>query len=518
MKHVRICNRVAPASGGWEYHFSNSMFDVRCSVFGVPGIQTSNTQHRTSNFEGRHAHGIRVPLFIAFLLCISLSGFAEEKPVSYYHDLIPILKRSCTGCHNPGKLKGELDLTTYDAFKKGGKHGESFLVSDPKKGSLLESISGDEPDMPKEGDPLTPVEVAAFERWIAEGAKDDTPEEAKNPFKLAKPPEYHAPPVISTMAYSPDGTLLAVSGYHEVLLHKSDGSGLIARLLGESPRIESITFSPDGKQVMFAGGAPARFGEIQIWDVATHQQLKSFKISPDSLYGATFSPDGKKIALGAADKVVRVISADDGKELLRFDNHSDWTFGAVFTRDGRRIVSCSRDRAMKLINVANGQFIDDVNKLLEGILCFARNPKDDVVAYGGEMGTPRIYRISDNQNRGGGDTARDANLTRALERQSGPIHAIAWSPDGDRVVLGVSGEAPIYSVADGKRTAVLKGNEGAIFAVGFHPANNQVATAGFDGEVRIFDSGSGNLVTHFIPVTITTQKQVASTPEVQLPK
>ena len=448
--------------------------------------------------------------FIAFLVCFSLSGFAQEKPVSYYHDLVPVLKRSCTGCHHPGKLKGDLDLTSYEALKKGGKHGESFFPTDPKKGTLLENITGDEPDMPKEGDPLTKAEVAAFERWIVEGAKDDTPEEAKNPFKLAKSPDYHAPPVISAMAYSPDGTVLAVSGYHEVLLHKPDGTGLTGRLLGESPRVESIAFSSDGKQLMVAGGAPSRFGEIQIWDVAAQTQLKSFKISSDSLYGATFSPDGKKIALGAADKLVRVISAEDGKELVKFDNHSDWTFGAVFTRNGGRILSCSRDKAMKLIDVSNGQFIDDVNKLLEGILCFARNPMDDVVAYGGELGTPRIYRISDNQNRGAGDTARDANLVRELERQPFPVHAISWSPDGGRVGVGTSGESRLYSVADGKRTATLPGNDGAIFAIAFHPANHQVATGGFDGKVRIFDSASGNLVTNFIPVTITPAKQVAA--------
>ncbi len=434
---------------------------------------------------------------------------AEDKPVSYYHDLVPILKRSCTGCHNPSKAKGELDITTYEGLKKGGKHGESFSTANPKTGTLLENISGDEPDMPKEGDPLTKVEVAMFERWIIQGAKDDTPEAERNPFKLSKPPEYTAAPVISAMAFSPDGNILAVSGYHEVLLHKPDGSGLIARLLGESPRIESITFSPDGKSLVVAGGAPSRFGEIQIWDVATQKELKSFKISPDTLYGATFSPDGKRLAFGAADKSVRVISAEDGKELMKFDNHSDWTFGAVFTGDGKKILSCSRDKAMKLIDASNGQFIDDINKLLEPILCLAKNSKDDLVIYGGELGTARIYRISDNQNRGQGNAARDANLVRDFERQASPIHAVAWSPVGDRIVIGTSGEARIYTVSNGKRTAILKGNDGAIFAIAFHPTNNQVAMGGFDGRVRIFDSGSGNLITNFIPVTITAAKQVA---------
>ncbi len=446
---------------------------------------------------------------IALALCLSASAIAQEKPVSYFHEIVPILKRSCTGCHNPSKAKGEFDLTTHEALKKGGKHGASFVAGDLKKGTLIENISGEEPDMPKEGDPLTKAEVAMFERWIIQGASDDTPPEARNPFKLTKSPEYTAPPVISAMAFSPDGNVLAISGYHEVLLHKPDGSGLIGKLLGESPRIESLAFSADGKLLCVAGGAPSRFGEIQIWEVAARQQLKSFKISPDTLYGATFSPDGKRIAFGAADKSVRIISADDGKETVKFDNHSDWTFGAVFTRDGKRILSCSRDKAMKLIDAANGQFIDDVNKLLEGILCFARNPKDDVIAYGGDLGTARIYKISDNQNRGQGDTARDANLIRQIERQSSPVHSVAWSPDGSRIALGTTGEARIYLVSDGKLAATLKGNDGAVFAVAFHPINNQVATGGYDGRVRIFDSVSGNIITNFVPVILQSSTKVA---------
>src|SRR4030081_1964059 len=83
-----------------------------------------------------------------------LASAESSKPVSYYHDLMPIFKRSCTGCHHPGKLKGELDLTAFAAFQKGGKHGASFKSGDPAASRVVEEVSGDEPSMPKEGDPL----------------------------------------------------------------------------------------------------------------------------------------------------------------------------------------------------------------------------------------------------------------------------------------------------------------------------------------------------------------------------
>ncbi len=54
-------------------------------------------------------------------------------------------------------------------------------------------------------------------------------------------------PAVGAMVYSPDGKYLAVGGYCEVVLHKSDGSGIATRLVGGSPRIESLAFSGDGK-------------------------------------------------------------------------------------------------------------------------------------------------------------------------------------------------------------------------------------------------------------------------------
>src|SRR2546421_12125755 len=289
-------------------------------------------------FTRKHSPaGLLIWVTVAFA-----AGADDTKPVSFYHDLVPILKRSCTGCHHPDKLKGELDLTTYVAFQKGGKHGPAFQPGKPDDSRVIEEVSGEEPNMPKEGDPLTKEEVALFERWIREGAKDDTPPEA-NSFKLTAPPVYAALPVISALAFSPDGNILAVSGYHEVVLHKGDGSEIIARLVGESPRIESVQFSPDGKLLAVSGGAQARFGEIQIWAVESHQEKHSYKVANDSVFGVSFSPDGERVAFGGADKTVRLIAVNDGKELMKFDNHSDWVLATTFTVDGKRLLSGSRD-------------------------------------------------------------------------------------------------------------------------------------------------------------------------------
>src|SRR5439155_13659978 len=230
--------------------------------------------------------------------------------------------------------------------------------------------------------------------------------------------------------------------------------------------IESLVYSPNGKMLGVAGSAPARFGEIQLWDTASNSLIRSFKISLDSIYGLSFSPDGERVAVGCADKSVRVIAVKDGKELLKFDNHSDWVFGTTFTTNGKRLLTGSRDRAMKLIDASNGQFIDDINKLLEPVLCIARHPKEDVVVYGGESGSTRIYKIAENQGRTAANA--DVNLVKDFERLPGPVHAVAYSADGNLIAVGGShSEVRLYNAKDAKRVATCKGFEGATFTLAF---------------------------------------------------
>ena len=443
------------------------------------------------------------------------SAAAAVAQVSFSKQILPILKSECAGCHRPGKREGGLLMTSYKALLKGGETGAAVTPGNLEESLLAGMIAvekpGERPMMPPEdaGDPLKPEQAELIRQWIAQGAADDTPEGAVVAFSKENPPVYMAPPVPSALAFSPDGRLLAVSGFHEVLVHYADGSGLVARLIGESPRIQSLAFSPDGKFLAASAGKPTEFGEIQIWDLSTNSLAKSYKSTADTLYGAAWSPDGTRITFGCSDKTVRMISVADGREMLKIDNHSDWVLGTAFTLDGKRFISGGRDRAIKMIDAQSGQFIDDINKLLEPIGCMARHPSQDVVLYGGSLGTPRIYTIADNQKRTAGNL--DTNLVRELERQPGPCLAVAWSPDASTVAVGgVGPEVHIYQMSDGKRVATLPGHGGAVFSLAYHPKEPRLVTGSYDGTLRIFDTATSQVVKEFIPVPIYSRTKKES--------
>ena len=67
----------------------------------------------------------------------------------------------------------------------------------------------------------------------------------------------------------------------------------------------------------------------------------------------------------------------------------------------------------------------------------------------------------------------------------------------------MTGSVRIYNTEDAKLLFELPGHTRAIFAVDFRPDGAQVATGGFDGNIRLFDANTGTLVKQFIPVEIT---------------
>jgi mono/diheme cytochrome c family protein len=440
---------------------------------------------------------------------------AQPSPASFHQEVRPILLRRCHGCHQPAKAGGKLDATTYEALVAGGKRGAGVTPGKPAESLLILYVTGEKkPQMPKGEPPLPPEEIALLTRWVAEGARDDTPPGAKVTFDPSRPPVYAAPPVVSALAFSPDGATLATAGYHEVILHRLPAPATptdtappperIARLVGMADRLESIIFTKDGKRLIAAGGSPCRFGEVQVWNLEDSTLLRSVLVGFDTLYGASLSDDEKLLAIGTTDKSVQVLDLEEGKVLRRIDQHEDWVFGTGFSKDRKHLITCSRDRTVKLIEADTGSFIDNLTSITPGVLggplyALARHPAEDKFLTGGEDGVPKLYKTVRTAARQIGD---DNNLLKAYEPLPGVITCLAVSADGKRFAAGsIRGAVRVHDLESGARLGAAD-LPGAVYTVRFHPAGDRVAIGGFDGQVRILEAATGKAVSEFIPVPI----------------
>lgn len=454
-----------------------------------------------------HSSVCREALRIALAAVLAPAAFAQT---SYFKDIRPILQRSCQGCHQPNSKSGDLDLTSFSGFQKGGKRGPAYKAGAPAESLVVRYLTGDaKPQMPLGQPPLKAEEIDLFRGWIQAGGKDDTPAEALDTISADRPVSYAQPPVTTALAFSPDGTTLAVSGYREVLLIPSGGTTPRARLVGMSERIQSLAFSADGSILMAAGGTPAQFGEIQFWDVKTGKLLRSARLTGDTVFGGSLSADGSRAAVGGADNTVRIVDVATGKELFKIGNHENWVLATVFGKDGKRIVSVGKDRAAKLTDAGSGAFLENVNLLRGELSAVARHPSQDIVVVGGEERIPYVYMMDRPKNM---KIADDTTLIRKLERQQGAIFSLAWSPDGKQIaVAGASPEVGLYDAETGKKLAACTGHPAGIYALAYAPDGKQIATGGFDGLVRVYDSATGQKVREFVPVPIEISSTGRST-------
>lgn len=433
---------------------------------------------------------------------------ASGAKVSYHKQIWPLIQAKCQGCHQPASAGGKLVVTTLAEFMKGGEHGVAIVPGQSDKSTLMLYLNGERTLMPKNGPALPPTDIALFKRWIQEGSKDDSPVQA-DPISAEHPPVYRAAPVVTALAYSPDGKTLAISGYREILLHHADGSGLIARLVGKSQKILSLAFTSDGATLCAVGGTPALFGEVQFWDTAKGLETNAVKTTFDTIFGASISPDNKQLAFGGADNSVRVVTVPDGKQVMQLDNHSDWVFATVFALDAKKqlhVLSAARDQAIKLTLVNGGSFIDDINTHYTALRCLARNPKADQVLCGGDDGIPRLYKIFRTEART--MNQEDHNLVKAYDKQAGAITAVAIAPDGMRLAIGsITGSINIYETATGKLVSVPKGVDGPVYAMAFSPDSLTLTAGGFDGVVRTYNTALGQLMHAFTPVPLMHSRQ-----------
>jgi mono/diheme cytochrome c family protein/sugar lactone lactonase YvrE len=392
-----------------------------------------------------------------FLLLAALTlpaSAADDQPVSFRRDIAPLLVQHCQTCHGPEKAKGGYRIDTFTRLTTPGEHKAAPITpKHPDKSELYRLIATDDEDdrMPQKADPLPAAQVQLVRRWIEEGAAYDAPDPSTPLASIAPPAEhppapavYRQPVPITALAFSPDGKVLAASGYREVTLWDPADGKLIGRIPRLAERTCSIAFSPDGKSLAVAGGAPGRSGEVRLCDVATLTAGKVLDRIADVMLAAEFSPDGRHLAAGGADNAIRLYDARTGERKRLIEQHADWVTALAFSPDSSQLVSASRDKSARVFDVKTG-----------------------------------------------------AMHSAFLDHQE-PLFAVAWGGDGKTIFsAGLDRRLRAWNVADAKQTAQIAVKVADITRLRI-AGDTLLASCG-DGALRAYSIGKKELITSTEP-------------------
>jgi WD40 repeat protein len=231
-------------------------------------------------------------------------------------------------------------------------------------------------------------------------------------------------------SFSPDGRVLAVGNSSgEVAIRDVASRRKIASFRDGAEPILSMAWSPDARTLAWSKGGKIRSWKFGSGPVSTfaHWDSPSVKL--------TYSPDGRLIAGGGGDGMVRIWDLATGRERLSVRSHAHGIGGLAFTVDSRTVIACSVSGPSRLWDATSGE-----ERRLTGDAF-----RSSAVAYSRDGGRLAFA------DRDGTIRIRDVTTGQEVGRftgHSGTVATLAWSPDGHKFAsAGYDGAAMLWDVS-----------------------------------------------------------------------
>ncbi|MDP2867142.1 MAG: hypothetical protein Q8O90_12955 [Elusimicrobiota bacterium] len=198
------------------------------------------------------------------------------------------------------------------------------------------------------------------------------------------------------------------------------------------------------------------------------------------IYSVAFSPDGKFIASGGVDNILKLWSLEDGTAVKTFKGHRNFVNSVAFSPDGRRLASASEDGTVKIWDIEGGSCLNTLKGHQDSVWSVAFFPDGERLASGSTDGTIKLWQAS----------ARTPYKT--IGSRSGYVYSVSISSDGKYLASGGAGRAiKVWDAETGARKLTLEGHSGAVNSVAFSRAGDYLVSGSDDGSAKVWRISDG---------------------------
>jgi WD40 repeat protein len=278
------------------------------------------------------------------------------------------------------------------------------------------------------------------------------------------------------LAFSPDGTRMAVGDDAGVIhVWQLDSDRNPQRLTGHSHQVWAVAFAPDG--TLLASGD--RSGEVRLWDLASGRLRWSFPAGQGSVWSLIFFDRGRRLAT-ASDGGVRLWSVENRAAEGALAHPSGQVTRAALSPDGAALAVAGTDGGVLLWDLASGNLRREFTAERGVIWSVAFSPDGTRLATASSEEVVTLWRLKDGE--------RLATMTG----HSGGVTDLAFLADGVTLVAtDRKGNLHVWDTPTARRLAERQvGHQGATWRIAVHPDGERFATAGDDGQVRLWDEFS----------------------------
>ncbi|MDP6506786.1 MAG: WD40 repeat domain-containing protein, partial [Planctomycetota bacterium] len=288
--------------------------------------------------------------------------------------------------------------------------------------------------------------------------------------------EGHRGPV-SALALLANGSL--VSSGHDSTLMIWNREGKSTNLLKHPGPVFCIAMSPKG-QLMASGGLHHR--KILLWNTEELRQQGSLDIPTDRVLALAFSPDGKVLAAGGGDEVVRIWNPNTGAPIAELDEHQDTVLSLAFPPSGNLLASAGTDQEIKLWDVQNLDLENKSLKTLTGhenrITALTFSSDGHRLFSGSDDGTIRIWNI---------ENLAEMEPARTLKGHLGGIECLAYSDESGLASGSSDRTAKLWDIQNYRMTRTFKGHLDAVISIAFSNDKSSLITGSADHTIKLWD-------------------------------
>ncbi|MGK7873463.1 MAG: toll/interleukin-1 receptor domain-containing protein, partial [Xenococcaceae cyanobacterium] len=248
------------------------------------------------------------------------------------------------------------------------------------------------------------------------------------------------------------------------------------RLEGHDSWVNSVSFSPDGKTL--ASGSADK--TIKLWNLETGRKIRTLFGHDDWVRSVSFSPDGKTLASGSEDKTIKLWNLETGREIRTLFGHDSWVRSVSFSPDGKTLATGSNDKTIKLWNLETGREISTLFGHDSWVRSVSFSPDGKILATGSNDNTIRLWNL---------ETGRKIST---LFGHDVWVRRVSFSPDGKTLASGSSDKTIIlWNLETGRKIRTLFGHDDWVRSVSFSPDGKTLATGSNDKTIRLWNLETG---------------------------
>jgi len=300
--------------------------------------------------------------------------------------------------------------------------------------------------------------------------------------------------VVCCVRFSADGNRVATGCNRAAQIFDVESGHCVAHLEDEEAEkegdlyIRSVCFSPDGK--FLATGAEDKI--IRVWEIATRTIRMRLPGHEQDIYSLDFSGNGRMLASGSGDKTVRLWSLDTEKETVNMAIEDGVTTVAL-SKDGRLVAAGSLDRSVRVWDTSNGLLLDRLDGETghqDSVYSVAFSPNGHELVSGSLDRTIKMWQFSSPipQARGQYELPKGTGkCIRTFEGHCDFVLSVALTPDGRWVMSGSKDRGvQFWDPHTGEAYLHLQGHRNSVISVAPSPRGGLFATGSGDTKARIW--------------------------------